>query len=101
MNRSSKSESDTPEQLYRILIVGGLGSSKTKVLLNLVKHQRPDIEKLELYVNSNRIINCLSREENKERIKQKKNLKIFIDYSQTIDEVYENVEDYHNPTKKK
>ena len=46
MNRSSKSESDTPEQLYRILIVGGLGSSKTKVFLNLVKHQRPRIEKL-------------------------------------------------------
>ena len=46
MNRSSKSESDIPEQLYRILIVVGLGSGKTKVLLNLVKHQRPDIEKL-------------------------------------------------------
>ena len=33
-------------------------------------------------------------------IKELKNLKSFIDYSQTIDDVYENLEDY-NPTKKR
>ena len=33
-------------------------------------------------------------------IKRLKNPKIFIDYLQTIDDVYENLEDY-NPTKKK
>ena len=33
-------------------------------------------------------------------IKNFKNLKAFIDYSHTIDDVYENLEDY-NPTKKK
>ena len=31
---------------YRILIIGGSGSGKTKVLLNLIKHQRPDIDKI-------------------------------------------------------
>ena len=36
----------------------------------------------------------------KVRIKNLKNPKAFIDYSQTIDNVYENLEDY-NPTKKK
>ena len=35
---------------YRILIVGGSGSGKTDVLLNLIKHQRPDIDKIYLYV---------------------------------------------------
>ena len=31
---------------YRILITVGSGSSKTNVLLNLVIHQRPDVEKM-------------------------------------------------------
>ena len=29
----------------RIIIIGGSGSRKTNVLLNLIKHQRPDIDK--------------------------------------------------------
>ena len=35
---------------YRILIIGSSGSGKTNVLLNLMKHQRPDIDKIYLYV---------------------------------------------------
>ena len=29
---------------YRILIIGGSGSGKTNALLNLIKHQQPDID---------------------------------------------------------
>ena len=39
-----------PDQPYRILIIGGSGSGKTNVLLNLIKHQPPDIDKIYLYV---------------------------------------------------
>ena len=39
-----------PDHPYRILIIGGLGSGKTNVLLNLIKNQRPDIDKIYLYV---------------------------------------------------
>ena len=35
---------------YRILIIDGSGSGKTNVLLNLIKHQQPDIDKIYLYV---------------------------------------------------
>ena len=35
---------------YRILVIRGSGSSKTNVLLNLIKIQRPDIDKSYLYV---------------------------------------------------
>ena len=35
-----------PDNPYRILIIGGSGSGKTNVLLNLIKHQRPDIDKI-------------------------------------------------------
>ena len=31
-----------PEHPYRILIIGGSGSGKANVLLNLIKHIRPD-----------------------------------------------------------
>ena len=39
-----------PGHPYRILIIGSSGSGKTNVLLNLMKHQRPDIDKIYLYV---------------------------------------------------
>ena len=35
---------------YRILIIGGAASVKTNVLLNLIRHQQPDINKIYLYV---------------------------------------------------
>ena len=37
------------DPIYRILIIGGSGSGKFNALLNL-KHQRPDIDKIYLYV---------------------------------------------------
>ena len=41
---------DVPDHLYRILIIGGSGSGKNNVLLNLLKHQQADIDKINLYV---------------------------------------------------
>ena len=38
------------DHLYRILIIGGSGSAKTNVLLDLIKHQPPDIDKIHLNV---------------------------------------------------
>ena len=35
---------------YSTLIIGGSGSRKTNVLVNLIKNQQPDIEKIDLYV---------------------------------------------------
>ena len=39
-----------PDHPYRILIIGGSGSGKTNAILNLIKHQQPDINKIYLYV---------------------------------------------------
>ena len=36
--------------LYSILFISGSGSGKTNVFLNLIKHQRPEIDKIYLYV---------------------------------------------------
>ena len=39
-----------PDHPYRILITGGSGSRQTIVLLNLIKHQGPDTDKIYLYI---------------------------------------------------
>ena len=45
------SRSYIPDQPFKILIIGGSGSGKTNVLLNLIKHRRrPDNYKIYLYV---------------------------------------------------
>ena len=87
---------------YRILIIGGSGSGKTNALWNLVKHQRSDIDKIYLYIKDPFKLKCqlLIDEREKVRIENLKNPKAFVDYSQTIDDVYENLEDY-NATKKR
>ena len=77
-----------------------MGSVKTNVLLNLIKHQQPDIHNIYLHVKHlfeskyQLFINGTEKVE----VKKLKNLNAFIDYSQTID-IYENLEDY-NPTNK-
>ena len=65
------------------------------MLLNLKKHQQPDIKdpfelKYQFHING----------KEKVRIKKLKNPKALIDYSQTIKDVYENLKDYH-PMKKR
>ena len=91
-----------PDHPCRILIIAGSGSGKTDVLLNLIKHQRPNIEKICLYVRDpfeSKYQLLINGRENV-RIKNLKNSKAFIDYLQTIDDVYENLEVY-NPTKER
>ena len=91
-----------PDHAYRISIIGGSRSGKANVLLNLIKYKRTDIEKNYLYVKDSIEPKYQLLINGRERvgIKKLKNPKGFIDYSQTIDHVYENLEDY-NPTNKK
>ena len=44
----SQNWSCIPDHPYRILIICGSGSGKTNVLLNLIKHQQPDLDKIYL-----------------------------------------------------
>ena len=91
-----------PDHPYRILIIGGSGSGKTNVLLNLIKNQRPDIDKSYLHIKypfeSKYLLLIKGRK--KVGIKNLKNPLYSTNYSQTIDDVYKNLEGY-NPTKKR
>ena len=73
-----------PDHPYRILIIGGSGSGKTNALLNLIKHQRPDIDKIYLYVKDPLKPNyqlLINGREKAVGIENLINLKGFIDYS--------------------
>ena len=60
-----------PNQPYIILIIGGSESCKTNILLNLMKNQQPDFDKIYLCVkiHSNQSINFLLTEEKKQEFK--------------------------------
>ena len=70
--------------------------------MKLIKHQRQNIDKIYLYVKNpfESKYQLLINERERVGIENLKNAKAFIDYSQTIDDVYETLEDY-NPTKKR
>ena len=80
-----------PDHSHRIVMTGGSGSYKFKVLLNLIKHQRLDTDKIYIYVKNTfeskyqLLINRIQ----KVGIKKTKKSNAFIDYSQTIDDVGE------------
>ena len=72
------------------------------MLLNLIKHQGSDIDKIYLYVEDpfESKYQLLINGRDQVGTKTLKSLKSFIDYSQKIDDVDENLEDY-NPRKKR
>ena len=73
---------------YRVLIIDGSGSDETDLLLNFIKQQRPDLDKIYLYVKDTfeSKYQLLIRGGEKVGIKRTKNPKALTDYSQTIDE---------------
>ena len=90
-----------PDHPYRILIIGGSGSGKTNALLNLINEQN-DIDKIYLYARD------LNEPKYKILIKKRKDAGIkhlndpnaFIECSNTMDDVYGNINDY-NPIRKR
>ena len=78
-----------PGHPYRVLIIGGSESSKTNVLVNLIKHQRLDMDK-NLFKCQRSIwikVSISYQRMGKVKIEKLENPKAFIEYSQTIDDV--------------
>ena len=91
-----------PDHPYSIFIIGGSGSGKTNVLMNLIIHQWPDIDKIYSYVTDpfESKYQLLINGRKNIGIEILKKPKAFIDYSQTNHDVHNSLEDY-NPTKKR
>ena len=90
-----------PDHPYRILIIGRSGSGKTNTLLNLINEQR-DIDKIYLYAKdlSEPKYEYLIKNRENAGIKHLNDSKAFIECSNTMDDIYENIDDY-NPTRKR
>ena len=88
----------TPENPYRILIIGGFGSGKTNTLFNLTNEQK-DIDKIYLYAKdlSESKYEYLIKNRENAGIKHLNDSKAFIECSNTMNDVYENIDDY-NPS---
>ena len=86
-----------PNHLYRIIIIGGSGSGKTNVLISLINEQN-DIDKIYLYARDlrERKYDYLIKEGEDAGINYLNNPNAFIDFSNTMDDVYENIND-NNP----
>ena len=88
-----------PDHPYRILIIGGSGSGKTNVLLNLIENQ-PDIDKIYLYAKDpyEAKYQYLINKREGVGINHVRDLKAFIEYSNDMCNVYKNINHY-NPDK--
>ena len=74
------------DRSYRILIIDGIGSGRTNVLLNLIKIQWSDIDKIYSCIKDpfESKYQLLINAAEKVGVKTLNNLEAFIDYSQTI-----------------
>ena len=105
-NENNKKHSEKwpyiPDHPYRVLIIGGSGSGKTNTLLNLINEQN-NIDKIYLHVRD------LNEPKYKILIKKRKGAGIkhlndpdsFIEYSNTMDDIHENIHDYNSSRKRK
>ena len=91
-----------PDHPYRILIVGGSGSGKTNALLNLINNQ-PDIDKIYLYAKDpyEAKYQYLINKPEKVGLDNFDDPKAFIEYSNDMQDVYKNIEDYNLGEKRK
>ena len=90
-----------PNHPYRIIVIGGSGSGKTNALINLINEQN-GIDKIYLYARG------LSEPKHEYMIKTREdagikhldNSNAFIKCSNTVDDVYQNINDF-NPIRKR
>ena len=89
---------------YRMLIIGPSGSGKANALLNLIQKKKNDspIDKIYLYakdLSEQKYQLLIGRRENA-GIKNYNDPTAFVEYSNTMDDVYNNIDDY-NPKRKR
>ena len=104
-NENSKEHNEKwpyiPDHPYRILIICSSGSGKTNTLLNLIKGQ-DDVDKIYLYAKdlSEQKYEFLIKKREDAGLKHINNRNAFIECSNTMHDVYENINGY-NPSRKR
>ena len=102
-NKNNKD--DDKKTPYRMLIIGPSGSEKTNALFNLIQKQDNDslIDKMYLYAKdlSEPKYQFLIKKREDAEIKNLDDPSAFIEYSNTMDDVYNNIDDYNLKRKRK
>ena len=90
-----------PDHPYIILIIGGSGSEKANALLNLINNQ-PDIDKIYLYAKDTyeTKYQYLINKREKVGLDYFDDPIAFMEYSNDMQDIYKNIEDY-NPIRKR
>ena len=105
-NENSKEHNEkwpyVPDHRHRILIIGGSGSAKRNALLNLINKQN-DIDKIYLFAKdlSEPKYEILIKKRENAGIKYLNDPNTFIGWFNTIDDVYENINDYYPSRERK
>ena len=91
-----------PDHPYRILTVGGSGSGKANAILNLINNQ-PDIDKIYLYAKDpyEAKYQFLINKRESTGLKHFNDPKAFIEYSNDMQDVYKNIDEYNTDKERK
>ena len=88
-------KNDNKDWPYRKLIIGPSGSGRTKYLLNSIQKDNNIIDKIYLYAKDLEKPKCqlLIKKREQAGLKNLKDQNAFIEYSNNMDNIYENIED--------
>ena len=91
-----------PNDPYSILIIGGSGSGKTNSLFKLI-NQQPDIDKIYLYTKDpyEATYQFLINKRESRGLEHFNDSKAFIEYSNNMNNIYKNIEEYNLNKKRK
>ena len=84
-----------PDHPFRILMIGGSGSGKTNAVLNLINNQ-PDIDKIYFYAKDpyEAKYQYLINKGEKVDLNHYDDPKAFIEYSNGMQDIYKNIDEY-------
>ena len=93
--KHNKNQPYIPDHPYKILIIGGSGSGKTNLLLNLIENQ-PDTDKIYLYAKESykAKYQYLINKREGVGINHFNDPKAFIEYSNDMFDIYKNIDKY-------
>ena len=94
---------DNKDWPYKKLIIGPSGSGKTNYLLNSIQKDNNIIDKIYLYAKDleEPKYQLLIRKREQAGTNNLKDLNAFIEYSNNMDDIYDNIEDYNKKRKRK
>ena len=101
---TATTKNDNKNWPYRMLIIGPSGSGKTNALLNLIQKDNDNfIDKIYLYTKDleEPKYQLLIKKCENDGIKNLNDPNAFIEYSNTMDDVYNNIDDYNSKIKRK